>query len=26
MLVDVLGADPAPVLDGWTGHLTGLLA
>ena len=25
MLVDVLGADPAPVLDGWTGHLTGLL-
>jgi uncharacterized protein (DUF1501 family) len=26
MLVDVLGADPGPVLDGWTGHLTGLLA
>jgi uncharacterized protein (DUF1501 family) len=26
MLVDVLGADPAPVLDGWTGHLTGLFA
>jgi uncharacterized protein (DUF1501 family) len=26
MLVDVLGADPAPVLDNWKGHLTGLLA
>jgi uncharacterized protein (DUF1501 family) len=26
MLVDVLGADPAPVLDGWKGHLAGLLA
>ena len=26
MLVDVLGSDPAPVLDGWTGHLGGLLA
>jgi uncharacterized protein (DUF1501 family) len=26
MLIDVLGADPAPVLDGWRGHLTGLLA
>jgi uncharacterized protein (DUF1501 family) len=25
MLVDVLGTDPGPVLDGWQGHLTGLL-
>jgi uncharacterized protein (DUF1501 family) len=26
MLVDVLGADPGPILDDWKGHLTGLLA
>ena len=26
MLIDVLRTDPAPVLDGWKGHLTGLLA
>ena len=26
MLVDVLGADPGPVLDDWKGHLSGLLA
>ena len=24
MLADVLGADPAPVLDGWTGRIDGL--